>query len=911
MTRLIRHTVSTLLLSAVVLATLAGNRPLPANAQTPPDNLPVIAIYDASRTAPLNRVAPYRVRIYPKPGYAHHLGIRVGTNLSLNASCTTPERVDELILSLGWRPSPHSLFYPVSVWGCGVGGADSTRTLEARVWASDDNTPPSTFNNPAPDDFEAKPLTVQFIPDAVLPPEVSTPALTANKHLYLTSLTLYRTPDYHSASADHGRADLEITSVSPLQSVYPTGLYGRPDPRWRNNVQEAEVPMGTRAGGPLELDWWGHGVRVADMANPFDQLTYPFMALEHPLGSDGREWDFAGLRFHWRYELDVPQRRYSDVRSLLQEFLEGSLDLPRSMFLMPDWPAFNRPATGLVNGLPVMQDPDSHGNVILETKLLGGLCASEESVEIETLTVRPDRLTGEVVYTCKFPGDNPNGLTPIGVAGLHEHTLNGSVIHGFNRFVRGLPVVAYGHLTVQVSPDALPNWPATPVHSFALVPVNPASPLDALRAQFDVPLEPGAALAGAYPAHLVRMRLDVDHDLEVPYDKHVGTGYGLPTRRLHFRTIPQDTATEITSCSLQNTNVITNVITPLNPTPPPQFLPTIYQRSIRCWAEYEEITTISPTRWELLTNPNLTPPTFQPATVTAKSHFTTPDPFQIVTDHTVPSVALINSDIITYPDAVDITTARPTSLDRPNYPVPIITRHNANPVSLSLGDRAIEPLTIQGLDTTVNYDLVATYPTEAATDATCSTRTITDGLTTRSPDNVGAYAINLPIHACPTIGSGAASANITVAVRIGATTVASASVPLSVQRYPTPSLTLSVSNTNVAFGGSTDLSLTATGLNPAIEYSIPITVPTGLRFDPQCTVSSTTLNIQPFSLTHHDFVRAYGCGAGTGAIVATLQPVTPPGPVRDTDTNAATPQAQPTRTLYDPSLNHQVYFDDD
>ena len=911
MTPPLRQTASAALLLAAIFVITMADHTSGTEAQAPPVSLPAIAIYDSSRTVPLNRVASYRVRVYPKPGYAHHIGVRVGSNLSLTSSCTAPDRVDELIASIGWRPQPQSLFYPVAVWGCGVGGADSSRTLEARVWTTEDNTPPTTFDSPAPDDFEAKPLNVQFIPDTLIPPQVSTPPLAPNKHLYLTSLTLYRTDEYFSSNSPHGRANLEVTSVSPLQSVYPTGLYGRPDARWRNNVEDAEVPMAKRDGNapdPLDFDWWGPGARTVDIANPFNQLTYQFMAVDHPPGPDGREWDFAGLQLHWRYELDVPQVRYSDVRSRLQEFLEGSLDLPRSMFLLPDWPAFSRPE----RGLPIMQDPDSHGNVILENRLLGGVCPAVESVEIETLTLRPDRLTGEVVYQCAFSADNPEGLTPMGVAGLHELTLNGTPIHGFNRFVRGKPVVAYGHLTVQASPDPLPNWANTTVYSFPLVPTSASlTPLEILHAEFDIPLEPGGLLAGEYPAHRVVMRLDVDHDFEVPYDKDSGVGYGLPTRRLDFRTIAQSSATEITSCSLQNTNVITNVITPVNPTPPPQFLPTIYQRSIRCWAEYEEITTITPTRWELLTSPNLTPPTFQSSTVTAKSYFITPDPFQMITDHAVPSVALINSDILIYPDTADITTPRPTSLDRPSYTAPVITRHNSGSISLQLGDRAIEPLTIQGLNATVNYDIVATYPTEAATNARCSNRTLTDGLTTQSPDNVGAYALNLPIYACPPIGSGAVSANINVEVRVGGSAVATATVPLSIQRYPTPNLTLSVSSSNISFGGSTDLSVTATGLNPAVEYSITITLPTGLQFTPECTGSSTTINIQTFSLTHHDFIRAYGCGAGTGNITATLQPRTPPGPNLDTDTNTATPQAQPTRTLYDPSQNNQVYFDAD
>ena len=906
MTKLIRQTASAVLLSAVLVAISVANHPSGTNAQTPPVTLPVIAIYDSSRTAPLNRVAAYRVRVYPKPGYAHHLGVRVGSNLSLNASCTAPERVEELILSLGWKPSPQSLFYPVAVWGCGVGGSDTSRTLEARVWTTDDNTPPTDFDNPTPDDFEAKPLTVEFIPDALVPPQVSTPPLAANKHLYLTSLTLYRTPNYHPPpNLNHGRADLEVTSISALQSVYPTGLYGRPDPQWRNNVQDVEVPMGARTNGNLDMDWWGAAGRVIDMANPFDQLTYPIMAIEHPPGSDSREWDFAGTRLHWRYQLDVPQLRYSDVRSRLQEFLEGSLDLPRSMFLMPNWPAFSRPEPGL----PVMQDPDTHGNVILENRLLGGLCPAIESVEIETLTVRPDRLTGEVVYRCEFAGNNPQGLTPVGVAGLYELTLNGSKIHDFSRFVRAQPVAAYGHLTVQTSPDALPNWNAEPTYSFPLVPKPPTlTPLQTLHAEFDIPLDPGGLLAGEYPAHLVRMQLDVDHDLEIPYDKHLALGFGLPTRKLHFRELSQAADTVITSCDLQNATVVTAVIPP---PPPPPVLPSTIQRSIRCWAQYEEVTTITPTRWELLTDPNLTAPKIHASTVTAKSYFRTLDPFQVVTDHAVPSVALINSDILTYPDTADITTTRPSSLDRPQYPTPVISRHNSGSVSLQLGDRAIEPLTIQGLDPTVNYDITATYPTVAATDARCSNRTLTDGLTTRSPDNVGTYAINLPIQACPTIGSGATSANIDVEVLVGASVQAQASIPLSVQQYPTPRITLSVSTANVAYGGSTDLTIEARDLNPAVEYNIVVTLPAGLRFTPQCTGETETLDVQPFTTTHYDFLRAYGCGAGTGNVTATLQPTTPPGPNLGSDTGATTPQAQPTRTRYDPALNHQVYFDND
>ena len=631
------------------------------------------------------------------------------------------------------------------------------------------------------------------------------------------------------------------------------------------------------------------------------------MAIDHPVGADGREYDLVGVRLYWQYQLDVPQQRYSDVRAVMQESLKGSLDIPRDMFLLPDWPTFTRPD----GGLPTMHYADTHGNTILDLELLGSFCAKAEGVELETVTIRPDRLTGTVVYDCNFTTDNPEGLLPVGAFALNELTLNGNPLHRFNRFVRAKPVAAYGVLTIQVAPGPTPPaWADVTSHSFPL-PSGSLSLFNTLHANFDVPLDPGTDLTGEYPTHFVRMSLALTHDLEIPYNKHVLQGYGLPSRRLAFRTVPQSSNTTINSCDLR-TSLVSNTFTPPQPPPPAPPIPDVTQTSVRCWAEYEQTTVVTPARWELLTDPGLAAPLIQASTIISNSRFITPNPFVIATDFHVPSLARINDEILNYPDTNDITTPRPASLDRPPYTSPVISRPDPNPVALQVGERAIVSLSIMGMDPTANYDITVTYPTVVATDARCSSRTLTDTVTTGSPDNVGAYALNIAVHACPTPGTGTATANINVSLVESAITRAQLDIPISVQRYSTPTIDLNVSNTNVSYGDATDISVEVRGLNPAREYAVFVTLPSGLRFNPGCTGSfSTTLPIRRYTITHYDSVRAYGCAAGTGSVNAALRLVIPSGANPGSDAHSAASLAEQLLIRYDPAQNNQVYFDAD
>ena len=897
--------------AAALLAATAGGilwlfQPERTNAQTPPESLPAIAIYDESRVTPLNRFQRYRIRIVPKPGYAHHLGVRLGLNLSFNSNCGPPDRVDELIFAMGWRMEARETFYPISIFGCAVGGSDSSRTIEARIWTTEDNTPPTDFDNPAADDVRAEVLTVQLVPTSDIPREQSLPLLSANKHLYLTSLTLYRTDRFIASEKKHGRANLEVTSVTPLQSVRPSGLYALPDADWRTNVKRAEVPMAARNTGLLNLEWWtppppDPPTRIAELANPFDQLTYSYMAIDHPEDPDGREWDLTGVRIYWQYQLDEPQLRYTDVRSVTQESLKGSLDLPRAIFLLPAWPSFARPD----DGLPTMDIADTHNNTILDEKLLGSFCQKSEYVHLETVTIRPDRLMGTVVYTCEFEtATNPLGFLPVSAFSLHDLTLGGSPLHEFNRIVRAKPVAAYGSLDVQVATGPTPpaNWADVATHSFPLLPQQIGQPLSPLNAVLDVPLEPSTDLTGEYPTHFVRMSLDLTHDLEIPYDKHAVQGFGLPSRRLDFREVRESSRITIESCNL-HTNVVSTSIPQPQPPPPAPSVPALVQSTVHCWAQYKEVTEVTPARWELLTDPHLAPPRIQASTVTANSRFFTPEHFVITTDFHISSVADINDVILTYPETNDITATRPITLDRPQYAAPVISRDNANPVALQMGGRVVVPLSLIGMDPTVNYDIAVTYPTIAATDARCSTRTLADTLTAGAPDNLGAYTINITIHACPTPGSGTSTGNINVRLLQSGTTRAQLAVPLEVQRYPTPTLRLGVSSSNIAFGGSTDISVQPSGLNPARVYRVRITLPSGLRFNPDCSGGTTaTIDIRPFTLTHYASVRAYGCGAGTANITAALQLVTPSGPNPASDTEGATSTARQTQNPLRPLL---------
>ena len=868
------------------------------------EELPTVTLYDFSRPAPLNGHGKYRVRIRTGggPSLYHYVGLRVGSALSLNGSCSSdpalPERdrrLAENIVPMPLRLSELDAFREFAIYGCpsAIGSADSARTLEAQIWQSDTDTPPSSWTSPNPEHSDIVVLVVVPFPPSVLPLSETNAPLAAKKHLYLSALTLYRARDVERPRDPHGRASFEVASVTALNSVRPYVLYSLPGQEWKNAVLTLQHPLGRLVKGSLE-GWPPDDTSIRDFPSPYGTFLYDYSALEAPPVDDNgvlRQPEIAGVQFLWTYDLAVPQVRHTDENAIHQDQLQGGLLLPLSM-LVPDWPRFTKPSSVSFAG------SDSHAHTT-SYQSLESLCETE-SMEIDDLVIRPHRLSGTLTYTCGYLF-NPN--VPVTFAGLHDVEMQGIPINTHQRTIPSRMTSLYGTLnvcTARVSDDpAAIKCPDAPNYRFPLelkrqqsftppTPPNPNPPNSPweLRASFDIPLEPNSDLATDRFVHDVEMRVRIEHEFQVPYSTSGFSGF--PSRVYRIDILDEDVL-DIKRCEVERfpEEERTTCIAPK----------TIYQ--------------IDPPRWIMENDPQLPLSTFHPSLVTARTRYILRDDdgktgFQVVPDHAIPDVATVNSHIVLYPETPPATTSPATDLaivpPMPTTPELRLLSPDVSP-GVEPGDTHVIRLAALYLDPaeihTISIAVDGGSSRKIGLNPTCSSHSRFHTSVPnhpRYPSNVGSHSINIVTYVCDPNGPG--SSDVVVSLLLRGNILDTTTITITPEPLPAPHVRIEVPTGPPPQGESIVLRVMVEDLNPAIPYRLVLRVPPGFSQGPGCGVLAKTVDIPPHATRHYVSITAEVCtDKASGSVVAIL--TQSGGPIA-TDTHSAGPADIPDDFIEEP-----------